>query len=96
MTHADETMQAELPPLPAARCISPAVEDYATRSSLPRFLWPIVWLLALVGLAFLLTAHGWHEAAGPAHDDGAPGHATDEHGAPDPWTTEAPGHSESR
>ena len=61
---ADHADDANLPPVPEHRTITPAPEDYANPPAIANLLWPVVW----VGVAFVLwtaaSALGWVEWVG--------------------------------
>lgn len=48
-----------LPPVPSARCITPAPEDFEVRTPLGRMLWPLGWLVIGAVLSGLLWVQGW-------------------------------------
>jgi hypothetical protein len=58
---------AGIPPEPKSRSITPAPEDFASRSPLRSLLWPLGWLVAAFLLWTAVAGHGWHEA--DAHHD---------------------------
>jgi hypothetical protein len=63
----------EIPAAPAARHITPAPEDFATRPAASRLLWPVFWAVVAVLSVLAVRGAGWHE---PAH------HGTEPHPAP--------------
>jgi hypothetical protein len=58
--------QADLPPEPTTRSITPAPADYATALPMPRLLWPLLWFAVFALLLATLRAAGWPEWVPPA------------------------------